>query len=61
MGKCLLSLKKPMMKIGQIGRCKGLEKLGRHVVAAHNRLQIFLFINCVSKSDSFVSEWDLVI
>ena len=44
-----------MVKAGQIRRCHGLQKLGRHVVAMLSHPQCFL-IDCISKSSSFVLE-----
>ena len=46
------------MKAGQIRRCHGLDKLGRHGTAMRNPVTSFL-IDCVSKNNSFVTERDL--
>ena len=54
----MLSIGPPMLNKGQIRRCRGLDKVGRHVTAMHNPLKSFL-IDCVSKNGSFVSERDL--
>ena len=50
-----------MEKAGQIRRCKGLEKPGRHVVAMRNLTVMLQSIVCVSKTDSCVPERELAV
>ena len=52
MDKSLLGLRTHMVKPGQMRRCRGLYKLERHVVTAHNPHYDFL-IDCVSKKRQF--------
>ena len=49
-----------MAKAGQIKRRQGIQKLGRRVKTMHN-LPLCFFINCISKSNSFILEGDFAL
>ena len=49
-----------MAKAGQIGRCQGLNKLGRHIVVCVTPHSTFL-IDYISKRNSLVLERDFAV